>query len=65
MWPQPRRPLLTGGDLNAISKASRAASRIERQTKRLQKLGMMRKPTSKRAAPEPKVVVVDHHGDHH
>lgn len=47
-WVPPRKPLLTGGDLNAISRASRAASRIERETKRLQKLGMIRKPTRRR-----------------
>jgi len=44
MYPRPRRPLLTGGDLNCIAKASRAARRIETQTKRLQKLGMLSKP---------------------
>jgi len=47
--PKPRKPLLTGGDLNAISKASRAAGRLERQTKRLQKLGMIKKPTRRRS----------------
>ena len=43
-WPKPRRPLLTGGDLNAINRASRAATRLTNATKRLQKLGMMAKP---------------------
>jgi len=43
MWPKARRPLLTGGDLNCISKASRAANRMKTQTKRLQKLGMLPK----------------------
>ena len=43
MYPKPRRPLLTGGDLNCIAKASRAASRMKTQTKRLQKLGMLPK----------------------
>jgi len=43
MWPRARRPLLTGGDLNCIAKASRAASRMKTQTKRLQKLGMLPK----------------------
>lgn len=44
-WPRPRRPLLTGGDLNCIAKASRAASRLKVQTKRLQKMGMLPKPS--------------------
>jgi len=44
MWPRGRRPLLTGGDMSAIAKAARAASRLERTTKRLQKIGLMKKP---------------------
>lgn len=41
MYPKPRRPLLTAGDLSCIAKASRAAKRMKTQTKRLQKLGML------------------------
>jgi len=48
-WPKPRRPLLTGGDLNAIAIASRAAKRLESATKRLQGMGMMKKPSRGRA----------------
>lgn len=44
MWPKGRRPLLTGGDMAAISKAARAAGRLERTTKRLQKIGLMKRP---------------------
>lgn len=44
-WVPARKPLLTGGDLNAISRASRAAGRMERQQKRLQKLGLLKKST--------------------
>ena len=44
MWPQGRRPLLTGGDMRAISVAARAGARLERTTKRLQKIGLMKKP---------------------
>jgi len=47
-WPQGRRPLLTGGDMRAISTAARAASRLERTTKRLQKIGLMKKPPPRR-----------------
>lgn len=41
MYPKPRRPLLTSGDLSCIATASRAAKRMKTQTKRLQKLGML------------------------
>ena len=58
-YPKGRPPLLTGGERNAISRASRAAKKIERTTKQLYKLGMIKKPTARRA-PAPKV---DHH--HH
>jgi len=51
MWPAGRRPLLTGGDIRAISIAARAGRRLEGATKRLQRLGMMKKPTSSRRAP--------------
>ncbi len=52
MWPAGRRPLLTGGDMRAISTAARAGRRMDLATKRLQKLGMMKKPTGRgRRAP--------------
>jgi len=44
MWPAGRKPLLTGGDMRAISTAARAGRRLEGATKRLQRLGMMKKP---------------------
>jgi len=44
MWPRGRRPLLTGGDMRAIGIAARAGAKLERTTKRLQGLGMMKKP---------------------
>ncbi len=50
-WPKGRRPLLTGGDLNAITRASRAARAIQRTEKRLQKLGMLKKPSRRAPAP--------------
>lgn len=50
MWPRGRRPLLTGGDMRAIAIAARAGSKLERTTKRLQSLGMMKKP-ARRVAP--------------
>ena len=54
-WPRGRRPLLTGGDMRAISTAARAGKRLEGATKRLQKIGLMKKPAprSKAAALPP------------
>jgi len=48
MWPAGRKPLLTGGDMSAISTAARAGKRMDLATKRLQRMGMMKKPTSRR-----------------
>ena len=44
MWPKGRAPLLSGGDMRAISTAARAGKRMDVATKRLQKMGMMKKP---------------------
>ena len=51
MWPAGSKPLLTGGEMGAITKAARAGRRLEGATKRLQRLGMMKKPATRRAAP--------------
>ena len=52
MWPRGRRPLLTGGDMNAIAIAARAGAKLERTTKRLRSLGMMKRlPAPRKAAP--------------
>ena len=53
MWPAGRKPLLTGGDMRAISIAARAGRRMELATKRLQRMGMMKKAASRRALPRP------------
>ena len=50
MWPRGRAPLLTGGQMRAISIAATAGRKLERTTKRLQKIGLMKKP-ARRAAP--------------
>jgi len=42
-WPRGRRPLLTGGEMRAISIAARAAGRVSRTTKRLADIGMLKK----------------------
>lgn len=44
MWPKGRAPLLTGGEMRCISKAAAAAGKLERTTKRLQKIGLMKRP---------------------
>lgn len=41
-WPRGRRPLLTGGDMRAIGIAARAGSKLDRTTKRLRVLGLMK-----------------------
>tara|TARA_R110002110_G_scaffold338571_2_gene548992 strand:+ start:629 stop:1030 length:402 start_codon:yes stop_codon:yes gene_type:complete len=50
-WPRGTRPLLTGGDMNAIRRASSAAKKLERTNKKLQTLGLLKKPASRRAPP--------------
>lgn len=52
MWPKGRQPLLTGGEMRAISIAARAAGKFERTQKRLQKLGMLKKPAARPRAPK-------------
>jgi len=51
MWPAGRKPLLSGGDMRAISIAARAGRRMELATKRLQRMGMMKKPVRRALAP--------------
>jgi len=43
MWPKGTAPLLTGGDMSCIRKAARAAGRLQRTTKRLQKIGLLKR----------------------
>jgi len=52
-WPRGRRPLLTGGDRNAITRAARAARAIQRTEKQLRKLGMLKSPTRRPAPKQP------------
>ena len=51
MWPRGRRPLLTGGDMRAIGIAARAGNKLDRTTKRLRSLGMMKALPKPRKAP--------------
>jgi len=60
-WPRGRRPLLTGGDMRAISIAASAGRKLDRTTKRLRKLGMMKAlPSPKRS--KSKALVVQESG---
>jgi len=65
-WPMGRKPLLTGGEMRCISIAAGAAKRLERKTKQLQSLGMLKKPSAsrRRALPHP-ALHIPVHGEHH
>jgi len=55
-WPAGRKPLLTGGEMRAISIASSAGKKMDRTVKRLRGLGMMKSPRHLHKAP-PKITV--------
>jgi len=50
LWPKGTAPLLTGGQMKAIRVAAGAGAKLERTTKRLQKIGLMKKPAPRRPA---------------
>ena len=58
-WPRGRRPLLTGGEVRAISVASSAAKKLQRKQKQLEALGLLKKPTARRQRALPA-----HHFEH-
>jgi len=47
-WPRGRKPLLTGGEMRAISVASTAAKRLTRTAVRLQEMGLIKKPVTRK-----------------
>jgi len=51
MWPRGRRPLLTGGEMRAITIAANAGKRLAGAQKRLQAIGLMKKPARRTALP--------------
>jgi len=62
-WPRGRRPLLTGGEMRAISTASSAAKKLQRKEKQLQELGLLKRPArGRRAAPAGHRVSLSHDG---
>lgn len=65
-WQPGRKPLMTGGDLNAITKASKAARRLQSQAARLQKMGMLPKsapPRRKKKVPQIPTIAVSARAD--
>jgi len=49
LWPRGRRPLLTGGEMRCISIASAAAKKLQGKQKQLESMGMLKKPSRRRA----------------
>jgi len=47
-WPRGRRPLLTGGEMRAISTAAAAARKLQRKQQDLMDLGLLPKPKPRR-----------------
>lgn len=62
MWPRGRRPLLTGGEMRAITIASRAATKLKTKQKQLEELGLLKKPTTRKrkALPAGHTATVSH-----
>jgi len=64
-WPKGTRPLGTAEEMRAVRIASRFAGRFERTTKRMQKIGLVKKPAAarrrapKRIGPGPGITVID------
>jgi len=66
-WPRGRRPLLTGGDMRAISTASSAAKKLQRKQKQLEGLGLLKRPAprTRRALPAGHRAELRHAGSGH
>jgi len=66
-WPRGRRPLLTGGEMRAISTASSAAKKLQRKQKQLEGLGLLKKSASRtrRALPAGHRAQLTHAGSSH
>jgi len=48
-WPKGRKPLGTPGELAALAKAASFGRRMENTVKRMQKIGVLKKPATRRA----------------
>ena len=66
-WPRGRRPLLTGGEMRAISTASSAAKKLQRKQKQLESLGLLKRPAprTRRALPAGHRAELRHVGSGH
>ncbi len=66
-WPRGRRPLLTGGEMRAISTASSAAKKLQRKQKQLESLGLLKRPAprTRRALPAGHRAELRHAGSGH
>ena len=66
-WPRGRRPLLTGGEMRAISTASSAAKKLQRKQKQLESLGLLKRPAprTRRALPAGHRAELRHTGSGH
>jgi len=53
-WPRGTRPLGTPGEMNALRKAASFGRRMETTVKRMQKIGVLKKPHTHRKPPAPR-----------
>ena len=56
-YPRGARPLGTPGEMSALRKAASFGRRMETTVKRMQKIGVLRKPAPRKASPKPKQLV--------
>jgi len=56
-WPKGRRPLGTPGEMAALAKAASFGRRMETTVKRMQKIGVLKKPSRGRSTPRARAVV--------
>jgi len=55
-WPRGTRPLGTPGEMAALRKAASFGRRMETTVKRMQKIGVLKKPASRKAAPRHRMI---------
>jgi len=55
-YPRGTRPLGTPGEMASLRKAASFGRRMESTVKRMQKIGVLKKPAARKAAPKPKML---------
>jgi len=55
-WPRGTKPLGTPGEMAALRKAASFGRRMETTIKRMQKIGVIKKPASRKSPPKPKML---------